>query len=97
MFARWREDSVAAGPLARDLPFTTAEIDRAAREMVETLDDLLDRRLLALPGGIPVTGDSLARIAEAAGAALGWDSVRQAEEVARFRAGSECSPAERVV
>lgn len=53
VFARWREDPATAEPLGSDFPYTAAEVDRAAREMVETLDDLIDRRLLALPGGVP--------------------------------------------
>ncbi len=93
VFARWRDDSASAGPLGADLPFTAAEVDRAAREMVETLDDLVDRRLLALPGGLPVSPGTLARIAAAAAPAVGWDAQRQAAEVASFRAGAARWPA----
>jgi glycerol-3-phosphate dehydrogenase len=88
VFARWRDDPASAEPLGPDFPYTAAEVDRAAREMVETLDDLVDRRLLALPGGVPLAGATLDRIVEAAAPALRWGPGRQAAEAARFRAGA---------
>jgi glycerol-3-phosphate dehydrogenase len=92
VFARWRDDPASAEPLGPDFPYTAAEVDRAAREMVETLDDLVDRRLLALPGGVPLAGATLDRIVEAAATALSWGPGRQAAEAARFRAGAERWP-----
>ncbi|HYO47326.1 MAG TPA: glycerol-3-phosphate dehydrogenase/oxidase [Gemmatimonadota bacterium] len=92
VFARWRVDPAGADSLGPDLPYTAAEVDRAAREMVETLDDLVDRRLLALPGGIPLGGATLDRIVEVAAPVLGWGPGRQAAETARFRAGADRWP-----
>ena len=93
VFARWRADPAAAEPLGPDFPYSAAEVDRAAREMIETLDDLVDRRLLALPGGIPIDSATLGRVAEAAAPVLGWDPGRQDAEIARFREGAERWPA----
>ena len=92
VFARWRDDPASAEPLGPDFPYTAAEVDRAAREMVETLDDLVDRRLLALPGGVPIAADTLGRIVDAAAAELGWSPGRQAMEIAAFRAGADRWP-----
>jgi glycerol-3-phosphate dehydrogenase len=50
--------------------------------MVLTLEDLVERRLSALPGGIPVSAETLARVAAAAAPVLGWDTARQEAEVA---------------
>lgn len=88
VFARWRADPDSATPLGSDFPYSAAEVDRAAREMVETLDDLVDRRLLALPGGIPIGSATLDHVAEAAAPVLGWGPGRQLAEVARFRSGA---------
>jgi glycerol-3-phosphate dehydrogenase len=93
VFARWRDDPATAEPLGPDFPYSAAEVDRAAREMVETLDDLVDRRLLALPGGVPLGAGTLDRVVEVAGPALGWGPGRQAAETARFRAGADRWPA----
>ena len=93
VFARWRADPASAEPLGTDFPYTAAEVDRAAREMVETLDDLVDRRLLALPGGVPIHAETLGRIVDVAGPALGWSPGRQSLEIAGFRAGADRWPA----
>ncbi len=93
VFARWRDDPASAEPLGPDFPYTAAEVGRAAREMVETLDDLVDRRLLALPGGIPIARDTLGRIADAAAPELGWSPGRQSMEIAAFRTGADRWPA----
>ena len=93
VFARWRAEPGSAEPLGPDFPYSAAEVDRAAREMVETLDDLVDRRLLALPGGIPLGGGTLDRVVEAAAPVLGWGPGRQVAEVARFRQGADRWPA----
>lgn len=86
VFARWREEPSTAEPLADDLAYTTAEVERAAREMALSLEDLLDRRLLTLPGGVPLSEDALRAAAAAAAPALGWDAERIEREVAGFRA-----------
>ncbi|HEY7472680.1 MAG TPA: glycerol-3-phosphate dehydrogenase/oxidase [Gemmatimonadota bacterium] len=93
VFARWRDEPESAEPIGPDFPYSPAEIGRAAREMVETLDDLIDRRLLALPGGVPLSGPTLERVVEAAAPVLGWDPERRAAEAARFRAGADRWPA----
>lgn len=85
VFARWRADPASAAPVADGFPFTAAEVARAALEMVESLDDLVDRRLLALPEGVPVSNEVLSRVAAIAAEALGWDAERQAAEVEGFR------------
>jgi glycerol-3-phosphate dehydrogenase len=85
VFVRWREDPTTAEPLGQGTRYTTAEVERAAREMVETLEDLVDRRLSVLPGGVPIAKEVLANVARAAAPVLGWDGARQAAEVAAFR------------
>lgn len=93
VFARWRDDPASAEPLGPDFPYTPAEVERAAREMVETLDDLIDRRLLALPGGIPIASGTLSRIVDVAAPGLGWSPGRQSMEIAAFRSGADRWPA----
>jgi glycerol-3-phosphate dehydrogenase len=93
VFTRWRERPEDAGPLGPDFPWSAAEVHRAAREMVETLDDLVDRRLLPLPGGVPLLEATLDRVLEAAAPALDWGPDRRAAEAARFRVGAERWPA----
>jgi glycerol-3-phosphate dehydrogenase len=88
VFGRWRDDAATAEPLGSDFPYGAAEVERAAREMVETLDDVVDRRLLALPGGVPLGAGTLDRIVEVAAPVLGWGPGRQAIETARFRTGA---------
>jgi glycerol-3-phosphate dehydrogenase len=92
VFARWRERPGDADALGPDFAYGAAEVDRAAREMVETLDDLIDRRLLPLPGGVPLLDATVDRVLDAAAPALGWSPGRQAAEAARFRAGAERWP-----
>lgn len=86
VFARWRAEPPAARPLHDGFPFTAAEVARAAREMVGSLDDLVDRRLLSLPEGVPVPREALERAAAIAGDVLGWDGARRVREVDGFRA-----------
>jgi len=86
VFDRWRAAPETGEPLADGFPYTAAEVERAAREMVETLGDLVDRRLSVLPEGLPVGGPALERVAAAAAPVLGWSEARVREEVARFRA-----------
>ncbi len=85
VFVRWREDPATAEPLGSETRYTAAEVERASREMVETLEDLVDRRLSVLPGGVPIEKDVLINVARAAAPVLGWDEVRQAAEVEAFR------------
>jgi glycerol-3-phosphate dehydrogenase len=93
VFATWRDDRATAEPLGPDFPYSAAEVRRAACEMVETLDDLVDRRLLALPGGVPLGPDTLRRIVDAAAPGLGWSPERRALEIAAFRSGADRWPA----
>jgi len=68
----------------KNLPdYSVGEIRRiAAEEYVQHLDDLVCRRsVIALLGR--ATEPALAELAEIAGEILGWDSARQAAEVAR--------------
>jgi glycerol-3-phosphate dehydrogenase len=85
VFVRWREDPTTSEPVGEETRYTVAEVERASREMVETLEDLVDRRLSVLPGGVPITEDVLANVARAAAPVLGWDQTRQAAEVKAFR------------
>jgi glycerol-3-phosphate dehydrogenase len=85
IFAEWAADPESAESLGGGFPWSAAEVRRASLEMVETLEDLVDRRLSALPGGEPIPEEALARVARAAAPLLGWDDRRQGEEVARFR------------
>ena len=85
VFAEWARDPESAAPLGAGFPWGAAEVRRAALEMVETLEDLVDRRLSALPGGEPVPSEALARAARVAAPILNWSAARQAEEVAAFR------------
>jgi glycerol-3-phosphate dehydrogenase len=92
VFTRWRDDPASAEPLGPDFQCTAAEVARAAAEMVETVDDLVDRRLLALPGGVPIDIGTLTRIVDAAAPELGWSPGRQAMEIAAFRTGADRWP-----
>lgn len=89
VFARWRAEPPAARPLDDAFDFTPAEVARAALEMVGSLDDLVDRRLLSLPEGVPVAREVLERVAAIAGDVLGWDAARRAREVEAFRRGED--------
>jgi glycerol-3-phosphate dehydrogenase len=92
VFARWKEDPTTAVALGETFPFTAAEVERAAREMVATLGDLVDRRLLPLPEGVPMDRGTLERTAAAAAVVTRWDTDRQREEVERFRSGVDRWP-----
>jgi glycerol-3-phosphate dehydrogenase len=85
VFSEWAADRASAEPLTDGFPWSAAEVRRASLEMVESLEDLVDRRLSSLPGGEPIPPEGLARAARAAAPLLGWDERRQREEVGRFR------------
>jgi len=85
VFAEWARDPESAEPLADGFAWSAAEVRRASLEMVETLEDLVDRRLSFLPGGQPIPAEGLARAARTAARLLGWDERRRRDEVARFR------------
>ncbi|MGH7549164.1 MAG: glycerol-3-phosphate dehydrogenase C-terminal domain-containing protein, partial [Gemmatimonadota bacterium] len=88
VFTRWAAEPESSEPLGSDFRHGTAEVERAAREMVETLEDLVDRRMSALPGGVPVDRETLYRVARAAAPVTGWDEARQRAEVTAFRAAA---------
>ncbi|MGH7570890.1 MAG: glycerol-3-phosphate dehydrogenase/oxidase [Gemmatimonadota bacterium] len=88
VFARWNAEPESSEPLGPGVSCGAAEVERAAREMVETLEDLVDRRLSALPGGVPVDRETLDRVAWAAAPVTGWDEARRRAEVAGFRQGA---------
>jgi glycerol-3-phosphate dehydrogenase len=79
--------------LARTLvdgaPYLEAEIAWAAdRELAQSLDDLLARRI-RLVHTLPDRGEAIAvRVAQIAGHVLGWDADRQAAEVAAYLDGA---------
>ena len=85
IFAEWAADPESAEPLADGFPWSAAEVRRASLEMVETMEDLVDRRLSFLPGGQPIPAEGLARATRAAAPLLGWDKRRRESEVAGFR------------
>src|SRR5829696_4311696 len=70
-------------------PYLEAEIAWAAdRELAQSLDDLLARRV-RLVHTLPDRGESIAvRVAQIAGHVLGWDADRQAAEVAVYLDGA---------
>ena len=88
VFARWREAPPTREPMGAVFPYSAAEVERAAREMVGSLADLVDRRLSALPEGLPLDPATLERVARAAAPVLGWSEARIAEEVAAFASPS---------
>ena len=75
-----------AAPIPLAGAMSEAEIDWIARhERIGHLEDILLRRtVLAITGQLSLP--LCQRIAEIAGAALGWDAARVAQEVARSRA-----------
>jgi glycerol-3-phosphate dehydrogenase len=85
IFAEWAADPESAEPLADGFPWSAAEVRRASLEMVETLEDLVDRRLSAIPGGEPMPVDGLARAVRTVAPLLGWNEQRREDEVTRFR------------
>ena len=85
VFAGWAADRTSGEPLADGFPWSAAEVRRACLEMIESLEDLVDRRLSSLPGGEPVPREGLVRAARAAAPLLRWDERRQRDEVERFR------------
>lgn len=94
VFAEWAADPKSAEPLADGFTWSAAEVRRASVEMVETLEDLIDRRLSALPGGEPMEYEGLVRAARVAAGVLGWDSRREDLEVGRFRDPGGLTPSE---
>ncbi|HET7829086.1 MAG TPA: glycerol-3-phosphate dehydrogenase/oxidase [Candidatus Limnocylindrales bacterium] len=76
-------------PLVAGEPYLEAEIAWAAdRELAQSLDDLLARRI-RLVHVLPDRGASIApRVAEIAGHVLGWDEDRRAREVATYLEGA---------
>jgi glycerol-3-phosphate dehydrogenase len=86
VFRRWEAEPESCEPLGPDFGHGSAEVERAAHEMVETLEDLVHRRLSSLPGGVPVDRPTLERVAGAAARITGWDEARRRAEVDRFRA-----------
>ena len=76
-------------PLVAGEPYLEAEIAWAAdREMAQSLDDLLARRV-RLVHVLRDRGEAIApRVAQIAGHVLGWDADRQAAEVATFLEGA---------
>ncbi|HKY60502.1 MAG TPA: glycerol-3-phosphate dehydrogenase/oxidase [Gemmatimonadota bacterium] len=95
IFAQWLADPASAEPLAEGFPWSAAEVRRASLEMVESLEDLIDRRLSALPGGEPIGDEALVRAARVAAEAVGWDERREKREVGRFRDSPAGDPLER--
>jgi glycerol-3-phosphate dehydrogenase len=76
-------------PLVAGEPYLEAEIAWAAdRELAQSLDDLLARRI-RLVHVLPDRGASIApRVAEIAGHVLGWDADRRSREVETYLDGA---------
>lgn len=73
-------------PLQDDLPHTWAEIEFAiVEERVETVDDILSRRVPLLLIGREQGLDVVEATADKMAATRGWDSERRAMEVARYQ------------
>ncbi len=72
-------------PLHPALPYTGAEVVRSVRvEMARTVEDVLARRTRALFLNAAAAVTMAHRVAELMGRELGWDTARQAAEVAKF-------------
>ena len=76
-------------PVVAGAPYLEAEIAWAAdRELAQSLDDLLARRI-RLVHTLPDRGEAIAsRVAQVAGHVLGWDADRQAAEVTTYLEGA---------
>ena len=89
LIARAASDAEARRPLVDDLPYRRVEVTRAAeREMAETIDDVLRRRVPVsfrhADGGVGAAAD----VGVLMGAALGWDGQETASAVERYRTGA---------
>jgi glycerol-3-phosphate dehydrogenase len=80
-----REVPPLAAPLHPQLPYTGAEVVWAARhEMARTVEDVLARRTRALFLNARAAEAMAPEVARLMAGELGWDSSRQAAEVASF-------------
>lgn len=74
-------------PLTPDLPYLAGEVVYAVRsEMATTLEDVLSRRLRALPFDAEAASTVAPAVAGLIAGELGWDATRAADEVERFQA-----------
>jgi glycerol-3-phosphate dehydrogenase len=78
-----------ARPLLEGFPYLEAEVAWAVeQELALSLDDILARRIRLAPE-VPDRGASIApRVAQIAGAILGWDDERRAVEIATYLEGA---------
>jgi glycerol-3-phosphate dehydrogenase len=91
LLALVRDDPALALPLVDGLPYVAAEAVYAARdEMALTLDDVLSRRLRALPRRCRVTAESAPRVARLVAGELGWGEEDERSELDSLRAVAAC-------
>jgi glycerol-3-phosphate dehydrogenase len=90
--ARLLAERIAASPalgerMQPDLPYVWAEIEFAVEhDLARTLDDVLSRRVPLLLTGRDQGLDVVERVADLAGARLGWSPDRRARELDTYRA-----------
>jgi glycerol-3-phosphate dehydrogenase len=90
--ARVLAERIAASPdlgerMQPDLPYVWAEVEFAVEhDLVRTMDDVLSRRVPLLLIGRDQGLDVADRVADMAGARLGWSDERKARELAAYRA-----------
>jgi glycerol-3-phosphate dehydrogenase len=90
LLALIRDDPTLSRPLVEGLPYVAAEAVYAAREeMALTLDDVLSRRLRALPRRCEATTDAALRVAGVVAGELLWsaDEERSQADALRTEAG----------
>jgi len=81
-----RQDPTLLTPLQPDLPHTWAEIEYAiANERVQTVDDVLSRRVPMLLIGSKQGLDVAEAVAQRMATARGWSEARVQEEIARYQ------------
>jgi glycerol-3-phosphate dehydrogenase len=90
LLALIRDDPTLSNPLVEGLPYVAAEAVYGAREeMALTLDDVLSRRLRALPRRCEATTDAALRVARVVAGELLWsaDEERSQTHALRTEAG----------
>jgi glycerol-3-phosphate dehydrogenase len=86
LLALIRDDPTLSRPLVEGLPYVAAEAVYAAREeMALTLDDVLSRRLRALPRRCVATTDAALRVARLVAGELRWSADEERSQIEALR------------
>ncbi len=81
-----KDDPTLAEPLQPDLVHTWAEVEYAiGNERVQTIDDILSRRVPMLLIGAEQGLDVVDAVADRMASAFGWDAERRTLEIARYK------------